>query len=59
MLPDYFDEPEEKELPYCQTCGDECVVGYDDCIEVDEDEVYCSERCFVKAMMNDIGAKYI
>lgn len=59
MLDDYFEDPEEQPLPICQTCGDECIVGYSDCIEVDEDEIYCSTYCFSQAMMKNLNARYV
>lgn len=48
---------EERALPKCHNCGEECVVGYDDCVVVDS-EYYCETECFVEYMMKEVGARW-
>lgn len=40
----------EKEIidnPICEHCGDECCVGYNDVIYINQtEEYYCSTECF-------------
>ena len=46
----FVEDMREKEIidnPKCEHCGDECCVGYNDVIYINQtEEYYCSTECF-------------
>lgn len=43
-----YDENEQQDLPKCLECGQECVLGYDDALIVNDEDYFCSVDCLLK-----------
>lgn len=45
-----YDYEDRQPLPLCEKCGQECVIGYDETIVIDDSEYYCSTSCLLKSI---------
>ena len=55
---------EERDLPICEECGEECCVGLDEAIYIEEkDSYFCCVECLVKYdiinVVQSLGGKFV